>query len=152
MVVAPAMPIVAQVPVAPVIAATAPAAAKNGYQRPQQAQQQQPAPTAAAAATGAAPPQQPQVIPYAAMLMPGQPQQPQQVGMVAAAATGSAQAMPAVSGQPPNMVSTTMSPTPYFVTSTSSAPNVQVSAATYNGATTILYVSYRPPMVPRHSE
>lgn len=142
MVVAPTIPLVA-----PVIAASAPATAKNGYPRqPQQAQQpqqqqQQPAQQAASAPTAAVPPQQPQVIPYTTMLMPAQPQQPQPVSMVAAAPAGSAQALPAVSAQPPNMVSTTMAQTPYFVTSTSSGQNVQVSAPNYNGATTILYVS-----------
>ena len=142
-VLAPSLPLVAPVPGAPANAGNVPVAAKNGYPRqPQQQSHQPPAQQPPApAATAQVPQQQPQVIPYAAMLMPAQTQ-PQQVGMVAAgAAPGSAQALPAVSGQPPNMVSTSMAQAPYFVTSTNSAPNVQVSTASFNGATTILYVS-----------
>ena len=149
MVIAPSLPIVGQVQVAPSITASAPVAGKNGFPRqpqqqpPQPSAQHPPAPTTAPVATTAqVSQQQPQVIPYAAMLMPAQAQPPQQVGMVASGvATGSAQALPAVSGQPPNLVSSTMAQTPYFVTSTNSAPNIQVSTPSFNGATTILYVS-----------
>jgi hypothetical protein len=137
MIVSPgAIPMVASaapVQVAPV-ATPVSVASKNGYPRQQQQQQQPP------------PQQQPSVMPYAMMTLPaqplpGQPQQ-QQVGMVPTA--GSAPALPAGSGQPPNMVSmtaTTMAQAPYFVTSNNSAPNVHVSAPNYNGAPTIIYVS-----------
>lgn len=124
----------APVQVAPV-ATPVSVASKNGYPRQQQ-QQQQPPPQQ----------QQPSVMPYAMMALPGQPlpgqPQQQQMGMVQTA--GSAPALPAGTGQPPNMVSmttTTMAQAPYFVTSNNSAPNVHVSAPNYNGAPTIIYVS-----------
>ena len=134
-----AIPLVAAAPVqvAPVVVN---AANKNGYPRQQQQQQPPPQQQQQAPQQQQQQQQQPTVIPYATMLMPGQPQQ---VGMVPA--TGSAQPLPAVTGQPPNMVSmtaTTMAQAPYhFVTSNSSAPNVHVSAPNYNGAPTIIYVS-----------
>ena len=140
MVVSPGtIPLVAATPVqvAPVQVAS-----KNGYPRQQQ---QQPPPQQQQQQPPQQQQQQPPVIPYATMLMPAQPLpgQPQQVGIVPAA--GSAQSLPAVTGQPPNMVSmtaTTMAQAPYhFVTSNSSAPNVHVSANSYNGAPTIIYVS-----------
>ena len=144
MIVSPgAMPMVAAaapVQVAPVATPTpVSVASKNGY--PRQQQQQQPPPQQQQQQ------QQPSVMPYAMMALPaqplpGQPQQ-QQVGMVQTA--GSAPALPAGTGQPPNMVSmtaTTMAQAPYFVTSNNSAPNVHVSAPNYNGAPTIIYVSW----------
>jgi hypothetical protein len=72
-----------------------------------------------------------QVITYSTMLMPTQPQQqpPQgQVGMVAAA--GTSQPMPAVSAQPPSLVTTMAQPT-YFVSPTNSAPHP--AGSSYNG-------------------
>ena len=123
------------VPAVPIVVNQPSAVNKNGYQRQQQQQQQQ-----------QPPPQQPSVLPYAMMGMPGQPipgQPQQQVTMVPA--TGTAQGLPVGSGQPPNMVSmtaTTLAQAPYhFVSSNSSAPNVHVSAPNYNGAPNIIYVS-----------